>query len=544
MIVDVFHISFKDAMEDPTRSASMRDAAIEEIRNLIKNEVAIPVLQSNASNQPVPTHMFFKVKHKADGSLDKIKARLVANGNRQDPESIGETFSPTVNPVTVFCMLNMACKHKYEIVAYDIKGAFLLTPVDSKKDIFVTIPRNIAELWIATYPSHARYLTSKGTLILRLKKYLYGLPESPRQFNILLHTKLEQLGFTRSNLDRCLYTRNTENGIHALAVHVDDILSCPPTEIERHEVEDALKNDFEITVQDGTSISYLAMNIKRDKARTLLVINQSGYLKGIIDKVSREYKLSGNHGTPSTPAIMESDDNHEELNQQCKHSYLSIVMSLMFVARFTRPDVLFAVTVLATRCMKATSQDMKHLIRVVSYLDATRNLSLTFDASRELHPKIFADASHCVHDTGHGHGGVIITLGSAPIAWRSFKIRAVTRSSSESELYALEEAVTYAVWLRGILSDLGVDTADPTVICQDNKSTIIMANKEVLSFKRTKHLLVREAFVKEHLQNGDIKLQYVPTTGMVADMLTKAVSRSILKMCLASLNITERANIS
>lgn len=83
MIVDVFHISFKDAMQNPTRSASMREAAIEEIRNLIKNEVAIPVLQFNASNQPVPTHMFFKVKHKADGSLDKIKARLVANETRQ-----------------------------------------------------------------------------------------------------------------------------------------------------------------------------------------------------------------------------------------------------------------------------------------------------------------------------------------------------------------------------------------------------------------------------------------------------------------------------
>lgn len=120
----------------------------------------------------------------------------------------------------------------------------------------------------------------------RLKKYLYELPEPPRQFNILLQTKLEQLGFVRSNLDRCLYTRNMDNGIHALAVHVDDILSCPPTEIDRREVEDTLKKDFEITVQDGRSISYLATSIKRDKARTLLVMNQSGYLKGIIDKVS------------------------------------------------------------------------------------------------------------------------------------------------------------------------------------------------------------------------------------------------------------------
>lgn len=51
MIVDVFHISFKEAMGDPTRSASMRNAVIEEIRKLIKNDVAIPVLKSDVSNR-------------------------------------------------------------------------------------------------------------------------------------------------------------------------------------------------------------------------------------------------------------------------------------------------------------------------------------------------------------------------------------------------------------------------------------------------------------------------------------------------------------
>jgi len=103
----------------------------------------------------------------------------------------------------------------------------------------------------------------------------------------------------------------------------------------------------------------------------------------------------------------------------------------------------------------------------------------------------------------------------------------ITRSSSESELYALEDSSTYAVWYNLLLSDLNADFTRPITIQQNNKSTIIMAIQGG-TFERTKHLIGRQNYVRQRIQAGDIALTYMPTTEMVADMLTKLVTRQVL----------------
>ena len=60
-------------------------------------------------------------------------------------------------------------------------------------------------------------------------------------------------------------------------------------------------------------------------------------------------------------------------------------------------------------------------------------------------------------------------------------------------------------------------------IYQDNKSTIIIATQGG-NFKRTKHFVVREAFIKEKIMNRVIELKYKPTDAMSADFLTKPLS--------------------
>lgn len=112
----------------------------------------------------------------------------------------------------------------------------------------------------------------------------------------------------------------------------------------------------------------------------------------------------------------------------------------------------------------------------------------------------------------------------------------MTRSSSESELYALEEASTYAGWLKMLLTELGVPTTMPVPTFQDNKSAIIIAAMGG-HFKRLKHLLVREAFVRERVKCGDILLQYLSTDAMPADMLTKPLSNTKLQTHMQFLGV-------
>jgi hypothetical protein len=111
-------------------------------------------------------------------------------------------------------------------------------------------------------------------------------------------------------------------------------------------------------------------------------------------------------------------------------------MTLMYLARVTRPDILMPVSFLATKCNKPIEDELAKLMRVVRYLARTRTEGLVNDSKKKFISGI----------TGYGQHGMNISNGSAPVGCRSAKITMMTRSSSESELYSLEDASTYALW--------------------------------------------------------------------------------------------------
>ena len=90
--------------------------------------------------------------------------------------------------------------------------------------------------------------------------------------------------------------------------------------------------------------------------------------------------------------------------------------------------------------------------------------------------------------------------------------------------------------LLALLSDLAVTDADPITLYQENKSTIIMAAQHP-NFKRAKHMIIREAFVKEQIVKRNVVLKYLPTEEMPADMLTKPLSEPCLSRHLETLHV-------
>jgi hypothetical protein len=115
----------------------------------------------------------------------------------------------------------------------------------------------------------------------------------------------------------------------------------------------------------------------------------------------------------------------------------------------------------------------------------------------------------------------------------------ITRSSSESELVSLDDASTYAVWYALLLKSMGVRMEGPITITQDNMSTMVMAVQGA-TFRRTKHLMGKESYVRERLLNREIVLKYVPTEEMVADILTKPLARGQLEKLRKMLYLVEK----
>ena len=530
-----FKLSIRKALSDKEKYKQAPTSIYDEIDNMEKNKVMKSIMfrdiPRDSRGSIIPVHMFIKDKYRSDGSFDKVKARLVANGDRVPPDLVGETMSPTVNPISVMTQINLAAVSGSLIAAYDIKGAFLLAPVTGGKQIFVCVPEEVAVHWIARYPDRAKYVHDNGRMYFLLRKYLYGLPEAPYQFNSLLDQRLQDIGLVPAKADPCLYVKEVKEGRIIVSTHVDDMLFTGPSLRWRSWFEREMKVHFELVTQYD-DVSYLGMSIRRDKKHGSISVSQEGYVSDILKKYDCEH-ISKPPKTPATDTLLTIDPDSPPCDAR---KYLSLVMTLMYLARFTRPDILMPVTFLATRNCGPTEEDMAKAMRVVRYLAGDIGKAIHYKCNVPIKPTIYADASHCIHGDGRGHGGVVLTLGSGPIHCRSFKLKATTRSSSESELYCLEEASTYTEWYTMLLGAMGVGDTRPIRVYQDNKSTIIMAVQGG-NFKRTKHMLCKESYVRERILNGDMELKYLETKSMVADLLTKPLGKLLLNKFLLTLHI-------
>ena len=87
---------------------------------------------------------------------------------------------------------------------------------------------------------------------------------------------------------------------------------------------------------------------------------------------------------------------------------------------------------------------------------------------------------------------------------------------------ALALATQEVLWLRYLLTELGLQSSGATKIMMDNKSAISMATN--LGYTpRAKHIDLRAHFVRDHVESGNISLEYVPSEDQLADFLTKAI---------------------
>jgi hypothetical protein len=120
--------------------------------------------------------------------------------------------------------------------------------------------------------------------------------------------------------------------------------------------------------------------------------------------------------------------------------------------------------------------------------------------------------------------GCCFNLGSAMISWQSRKQSSIALSTTEVEYIAACSSSCEATWLRKLLKGLFDLEMEATVILCDNQSCIKMIENPVFHDK-SKHIEIRYHYIRDIVQRGAIKLQYVSTNEQVADVLTKPLSR-------------------
>ena len=140
-----------------------------------------------------------------------------------------------------------------------------------------------------------------------------------------------------------------------------------------------------------------------------------------------------------------------------------------------------------------------------------------------LHSFIDANWASDVNDR-KSTSGFVFMLGGAAVSWSSKKQTSVALSSTEAKYIAASHATKEVVWLRRLLTELGLELDSPTVLHVDNQSVIAIAcNPEF--HDRTKHIEVRHHFLRHKVEGEEIRLEYTPTDEQTADVLTKGLVR-------------------
>lgn len=257
-------------------------------------------------------------------------------------------------------------------------------------------------------------------------------------------------------------------------------------------------------------------------------------MEGFIQDVLNQHIVKGKANTPALTNLFEVRES-PLLNEEKRKEFHSITAKLLYLAKRVRPDILTTVSYLSTRVTKANEDDWKRLDRLLKYLnyDPTSGITLK-PGDGDITIRAYADASYGIHEDGKSHSGLCIALGEGPVFVRSSKQRIVSKSSTEAELISLSDGCSQVIWSRDFLIGQGYDISAATIY-QDNKSTIAMIENGKSTSDRTRHINVRYYFIKDRIDSGEIKLEYIPTEEMAADTLTKPLVGTKFKELKAKL---------
>jgi histone deacetylase 1/2 len=197
--------SYRSALVDTHWRSAMED----EHAALLRNNTWTLVPKPPGTNI-IGSRWVFKIKHKADGSLDKYKARLVAQGftQRYGVDYL-DTYSPVVKPATVRLVLSISMSRDWSVRQLDISNAFLHGTLE--ETAYMRQPPGFED------ERHPEY-------VCKLQKSIYGLKQSPRAWYSRLSDKLHPLGFQAAKTDTSLFVFCQPCLTMYLLVYVDDIV--------------------------------------------------------------------------------------------------------------------------------------------------------------------------------------------------------------------------------------------------------------------------------------------------------------------------------
>ncbi|KAH9752684.1 hypothetical protein KPL71_014795 [Citrus sinensis] len=402
----------------------------------------------------------------------------------------------------------------------DVKTAFLHG--DLQEEIVMSQPEGFVN-------------TQHPDWVCLLQKSLYGLKQSPRQWYLKFDSYMQELNFQKSSYDCCVYLRKTygEEVIY-LVLYVDDMLLASKSMKLINLLKQQLRDKFDMK-DLGPAKKILGVEMIRNRTARTLFLSQEKYVNKILEKfgmlnckpvstpMAAHFRLSSQQ-CPSTES---------EQTEMLKTPYANSVGCLMYAMVLTRPDLSYAVS-LVSRFMSNPGKEHWRAVKwILRYLKGITRYGLLYGGERANYNLVegSVDSDYAGDlDNRRSLTGFLFTLNNCTISWKASLQSVVALSTTEAEYTAAVEAFKEAIWLRGMINELGYQQTSIPILC-DSQSAISLSKNQV-HHEKTKHIDIKLHFIRLEVSKGTVKLVKVHTTNNVADMLTKPVPMAKFEHCL------------
>jgi Reverse transcriptase (RNA-dependent DNA polymerase) len=513
--------------QDPVRQAGRT-----ELLNCINKGVWRCLPTTYIPHKPIPSKLFLTPKMTASGEFKLLKGRIVGGGHRQDTSMFldSEVSSPTVSLTSVMIGAAMAAHQNLRVMTLDHTAAYLNADMKGP-DVDMILNQEVTEMLCEVEPANRHFVRSNGKIIVRLKKALYGCVQSAVLWYEELKTTLLGMKFIENPYDICSFSRNRGTSIDKILVYVDDLFITSDSDRVLDEIDTTLRFKYGgVTSKKGPIHEYLGI-MWDFTTQGEVSMRMDGYIKDIFKK----YTVTRTRSVPANENLFTISNDSPELSTEKRENFHSIVMTLHYLAKRIRTDILTAVSWCASRVLHPTEEDELKLDRILEYLMKTKDRATVLRIGDKLELRAYVDASYAVYHDAKSVSGVVLMLGEAVIYVKSSKQKIVTRSSTEAELVAISDSLSQVLWTREYMLSSGVPLG-PVILYQDNLSTIFLANKGRSTNEKTRHIKIRYFFIHHYIDMKEITIVHMPTAKMIADIMTKPLHGALFNKLSAVLS--------
>ena len=366
--------TYAEAMSRPEEERKKwHKAALDEIQALVENGT-FELVQLPPGRKAIGSRWVFKVKKNADGSIERHKGRVVAQGYSQRPGfDFTETFAPTPKWAALRAILALAALENLHLESVDISSAFLNGELE--EEVYMRQPPGFEE---------------KGpNWVWRLLKSIYGLKQAGRCWHKKLNKAFEDMGFHRILCEHSIWIYRKEDVRIIIPVFIDDMTIASNSKEAIDNVKQQLRQHFKLR-ELGTTSWLLGVEIIRDRSKRTLSLNQRQYILTLLERFG--FSDVNTVSTPIDPGLKLSSamspGTPSEIEEMRNVPYLQAVGSLMYLATATRPDISYAVGVLARFSKNPGPTHWKAVKHVFRYLKGTLDYKLTY-APNPTSPELF-----------------------------------------------------------------------------------------------------------------------------------------------------------